>query len=73
MDLRISEHREITIPQEFLDRSGLRPNDEVDITPTERGLLISKSPVKRDAIESVYGCWGSGGNTDDYMNEVRGR
>ena len=73
MDLRISEDREITIPQELLDRSGLRPNDEVDVTLTGRGLLISKSPVEREAIESVYGCWGSGGHTDAYMNEVRGR
>ncbi len=73
MDLRISEDREITIPQELLDRSGLQPYDEVDITLTGKGLLISKSPVERDAIESVYGCWGSGGNTDVFMDEVRGR
>ena len=52
---------------------GMRPNDEVDITVTARGLLIRKLPVEKDPVERVYGIWGTGRNTDDYMEEVRRR
>ena len=73
MNLRISKSRQITIPQELLDRCGLSADDEVDITATARGLLIRKAPVEGDPVEQVYGIWGKGGNTDDYMKVVRNR
>ena len=71
MNLRISRSRQVTIPQELLDRCGLSADDEVDITAMARGLLIRKLPVERDPVEQVYGIWGKAGNTDDYMQAVR--
>ncbi len=73
MSVRISKSRQITIPEELLAHFGMRPNDEVDITVTARGLLIRKLPVEKDPVEQVYGIWGTGRNTDDYMEEVRRR
>ena len=38
--MMISERGQITIPKALRDRSGLNHNVEVEITPTDEGLLI---------------------------------
>ena len=38
--MRISERGQITIPKRFRDRFGMNKDVEVEITPTEHGLLI---------------------------------
>lgn len=45
--MRISERRQITIPKPLRERFGMNPNVEVEITPTEEGLLIRKRPGRR--------------------------
>ena len=70
--MRITEQGQITIPKHLRDRFGMTANVEVDITPTERGLLIRKRPAGKHPVERVYGIL-NGGNTDDYLDEVRGR
>ena len=52
--IRISERGQITIPKQLRDQFGLTHNVEVEITPTEKGLLVrkhttSKHPVDRGA------------------------
>ncbi len=70
--MRISEQGQVTIPKHLRDRFGMTANVEVDFTPTERGLLIRKRPAGKHPVERVYGIL-NGGNTDDYLDEVRGR
>ncbi|MCY4410816.1 MAG: AbrB/MazE/SpoVT family DNA-binding domain-containing protein [Caldilineaceae bacterium] len=70
--MRISEKGQVTIPKHLRDRFGMTANVEVDFTPTERGLLIRKRPAGKHPVERVYGIL-NGGNTDDYLDEVRGR
>ncbi len=70
--MRISEQGQVTIPKYLRDRFGMTANVEVDITPTEQGLLIRKRDVDKHPVERVYGIL-NGGNTDDYLDEVRGR
>ncbi len=70
--MRITEKGQVTIPKHLRDRFGMTANVEVDITPTERGLLIRKRPAGKHPVERVYGIL-NGGNTDDYLDEVRGR
>ena len=70
--MRISEQGQITIPKHLRDRFGMDPNVEVEISPTEHGLLIRKRPACKHPVERVYGIL-SGGNTDSYLDEVRGR
>ena len=70
--MRISEQGQVTIPKHLRDRFGMTANVEVDITPTEQGLLIRKRPAGKHPVERVYGIL-NGGNTDEYLNEVRGR
>ena len=40
--MRISEGGRITIPKPLRDRYGMNRNVEVEITPTDEGLLIRK-------------------------------
>ena len=70
--MRISEQGQVTIPKHLRDRFGMTANVEVDITPTEQGLLIRKRPAGKHPVDRVYGIL-NGGNTDDYLDEVRGR
>ncbi|MCY3849909.1 MAG: AbrB/MazE/SpoVT family DNA-binding domain-containing protein [Acidimicrobiaceae bacterium] len=71
--MRISERGQITIPKGLRDRFGLNHNVEVDLTPTEGGLLIHKRSVAQHPIESVYAILDSSESTDDYIEEIRGR
>ena len=71
--MRISERGQITIPKLLRERFGMNPNIEVEITPTEEGLLIRKRPVAEHPVDRVYGILGGRGNTDDYIEEIRGR
>ena len=71
--MRISERGQITIPKRLRDRFGMNPDVEVEITPTEHGLLIQKRTAARHPVERVYAILGSGGSTDEYIEEIRGR
>ena len=51
----------------------MNPDVEVEITPTEHGLLIQKRTAARHPVERVYGVLGRSGSTDDYVEAIRGR
>ena len=70
--MRISEQGQITIPKHLRDRFGMNANVEVEIVPTEQGLLIRKQAAGKHPVDRVYGLL-NGGNTDVYLDEVRGR
>lgn len=72
-NMRISERGQITIPKRLRDRFGMHHDVEVVITATEQGLLIQKRAAAQHPVERVYGILGSGGNTDEYIEEIRGR
>ncbi|WP_420616105.1 AbrB/MazE/SpoVT family DNA-binding domain-containing protein [Candidatus Palauibacter sp.] len=71
--MRISERGQITIPKKLRDRFGMNHNVEVELVPTDGGLLIRKRTVAAHPVDRVYGVLGTGGNTDDYLEEIRGR
>ena len=71
--MRISERGQITIPKHLRERFGMHRNVEVEITPTEKGLLIQKRTTAQHPVERVYGILGRGGSTDEYIEEIRGR
>lgn len=70
--MRISRKGQITIPGELRDRFGMNHNVEVELVPTEEGLLIRKKTAGHP-VDRVYGILGTAGNTDDYLEEIRGR
>ena len=71
--MRISERGQITIPKGLRDRFGLNHNVEVELTPTERGLLIHKRTVAQHPVARVYAILAGGESIDDYIEEIRGR
>ena len=75
--MRISERGQITIPKHLRERFGMNHNVEVEITPTEKGLLIQKRKAAEHPVDRVVGirkdALGEGVSVDDYIREVRGR
>lgn len=76
--MRVSERGQITIPKALRDRFGINPNVEVEVIPTENGLLIQKRTAAKHPVERVYGILGAGAlgegvSVDDYIEEIRGR
>ncbi len=71
--MKISERGQITIPKRLRDRFGMHRDVEVEITPTENGLLIQKRAMAQHPVDRVYGILGGEGNTDQYIEEIRGR
>ena len=76
--MRISERGQITIPKALRNRFGLHRNVEVEISPTDRGLLIRKRTAAEHPVDRVYGilgrdALGEGVSIDDYIEEIRGR
>ncbi len=76
--MHISERGQITIPKALRMRFGLHHNVEIEISPTENGLLIRKKTSSDHPVDRVYGILGGGAlgegvGVDEYIEEIRGR
>ena len=76
--MKVSERGQITIPKRLRERFGMHHNVEVEITPTDKGLLICKRSNPDRPVDRVYGVFGKdalgeGVSVDDYIEEIRGR
>ena len=71
--MRISERGQITIPKRFRDRFGMNKDVEVEITPTEHGLLIQKRSAAQHPVEKISGILDGVGDVYRYVEEIRGR
>ncbi len=71
--MRISERGQITIPKDLRDRFGLTHNVEVEVVPTERGLLIQKRAAAEHPVDRITGILGGDWDVDEYIEEIRGR
>ncbi len=76
--MRISERGQITIPKHLRERFGMHRNVEVEISPTDDGLLIQKRTAAKHPVDRVYGILGKGAlgegvSVDAYIEEIRGR
>ena len=76
--MQISERGQITIPKHLRERFGMHHKVEVEISPTEDGLLIQKRTTAKHPVDRVYGILGKGAlgdgvSVDDYIEEIRGR
>ena len=70
--MRISERGQITIPKPLRDRFGMNHNVEVEITPTENGLLIQKRTAAKHPVDRVSGILDKSFDIDEYVSEIRG-
>jgi AbrB family looped-hinge helix DNA binding protein len=71
--MKISERGQITIPKHLRDRFGLLKDVEVELIPERGGIFIQKQVNKRHPVDLVYGILNSKSNTDDIIEEIRGR
>jgi len=71
--MKISERGQITIPKGLRDRFGLQKDVEVELTPTNDGVLIQKRSRSKHPVDKVYGILNRPSDTDSYIEEVRGR
>ena len=71
--MRISERGQITIPKQLRERFGMNHNVEVVITPTDDGLLIQKRKNTKHPVDRVYAVIDNALDTDDYIDQIRGR
>ena len=72
-DMRISERGQITIPKALRDRYGLNRDVEVEVVPTEKGLLIQKRAGAEHPVDRVAGILTGDWDVDEYIEEIRGR
>ena len=78
VDMRISKRGQITLPRHLRERFGMHHNVEVEVVPTDEGLLIRKRVVGQHPVDRVAGildknALGEGASVDDYIEERRGR
>ncbi|MYE47403.1 MAG: AbrB/MazE/SpoVT family DNA-binding domain-containing protein [Chloroflexi bacterium] len=71
--MRVSERGQITIPKRLRDRFGMNHNVEVEITPTDQGLLIRKKTAVEHPVDRVSGILDSSFDIDEYIEDIRGR
>ena len=71
--MKISERGQVTIPKALREKFGLNANIEVEMTPTKAGILIRKWTQGEHPIDRVYGILNRPADTDDYIEEIRGR
>ena len=75
--MRLSKRGQITVPKHLRERLGMNPGVDVEIRPTQRGLLIRKRATGEHPVDRVYGilgkdALGDGVSVDDYGDEIRG-
>jgi AbrB family looped-hinge helix DNA binding protein len=71
--MRISEKGQVTIPKRVRERLGLNKDVEVEFIITAAGVLIQKRSSAKHPVDRVYGILKRPSDTDNYIEEVRGR
>ncbi len=71
--MKISERGQITIPKALRRRYGLSKDTEVEIAPTDEGLIIRKKTSSRHPVDEVVGILHRPSSTDEYLEDIRGR
>lgn len=78
--MRISERGQITIPKRLREQFGMHSDVEVEITATDRGLLIQKRDDVTHPIDRMSGILDRADDlgippddVDAYIEEIRGR
>lgn len=71
--MKISERGQITIPKPLRDRFGLHQDVEIELIPSENGIIIQKRTLHKHPVDKVFGVLNKPSSTDAYMETIRGR
>ena len=69
--MKISDRGQITIPKKLRDLYGLNKDVEVEVTPTEKGLLLQKKSAVQHPVIRVSGILDGIVDVDKYVEEIR--
>ena len=70
---KVGERGQVTIPKALRTRYGLKPGTEVEFVATGGGVTIRRSESLRERILSLVGILDLGVDTDQWIEEMRGR
>ncbi len=71
--MKIMERGQITIPKKYRDLYGIRPGTELEMVVKEDGLLLVKKKLNQTPFSEVYGILGKLKESDQIVEEMRGR
>ena len=71
--MRISKRGQITIPKRHREHFSMGKDVEVEVTPTEDGLLIQKRIASKHPVDRICGILDGAVDVDRYIEEIRGR
>ena len=71
--MKIGERGQVTIPKKLRDAFGLLPNIEVEFVAEKDGIKLRKKSSRGSPIQKAFGILKKNENTDDYIEEIRGR
>jgi AbrB family looped-hinge helix DNA binding protein len=71
--MKIGERGQITIPKVLREKYGLFPEVEVEIIEENKGIRLQKKNQHLSPIKQVFGILGKTRNTDEFIEEIRGR
>ncbi len=71
MKATIAERGQVTIPKSLRDKLGIRAGMKMDFYE-QNGKLVAVKISAADPVAKVYGCLGTGIETDKILRELRG-
>jgi len=71
MKAKVAERGQVTIPKFLRDRLGIRPGTMLEFR-AEKGELVAVKSDMAHPVDSIYGSFGNGRNTNEIMEELRG-
>ena len=67
----VAERGQVTIPKPLRDKLGIRAGMKMDFYE-QNGRLVAVKVSTADPVAKVYGCLGTGLDTDKVIRELRG-
>jgi AbrB family looped-hinge helix DNA binding protein len=71
MKATVAERGQVTIPKPLRDKLGIKAGMKLDFHEQNGKLVAVKAPAA-DPVRKVYGCLGTGIETDKVLAELRG-
>ena len=71
--MKIRKDGRVTIPKKLREKYGLMPNIEIEFVPEHNGVRLQKKNRHKSPVRDVFGILKKGSNTNNYIEDIRGR
>lgn len=72
MRVILAERGQVTIPKRIRSELGIKAGSVLEIS-LENGAIYIEKVSQQDPFEEVFGCLKKTINTDEFINEIRGK